>query len=173
MCWSGVGCAEDTWLNEGLSTFAEELGGRQIPDSVCTNNDCLTQFTFDDFENGSDYLSDVESHYLVGPSDRPPPIPLAEYGAAWLFVRWVADHFGQPSPSVPAPPRPWCRPARPGSANVASVTGVDFPTLVTQWQMANYLDIFPLYAVRSPAAVPELALPTSLRLTQRRVPPRP
>ena len=26
------GTSEDTWLNEGLSHFAEELGGRQIPD---------------------------------------------------------------------------------------------------------------------------------------------
>ena len=29
------GTAEDTWLNEGLSHFAEELGGELMPDAVC------------------------------------------------------------------------------------------------------------------------------------------
>jgi hypothetical protein len=137
------GSSEDIWLNEGLSTFAEELGGRQIPDSVCTNNDCLTQFTLSDLENGSDYLSDVESHYLVGPSDRPPPIPLAEYGSAWLFVRWVADHFGQPQPLGTSATQALVQTSQVGSANVTAVTGVPFATLVTQWQLANYLDNLP------------------------------
>ena len=29
------GDAEDTWLNEGLSHYAEELGGRVVPDDLC------------------------------------------------------------------------------------------------------------------------------------------
>ena len=29
------GDAEETWLNEGLSHFAEELGGREVPDDFC------------------------------------------------------------------------------------------------------------------------------------------
>jgi hypothetical protein len=144
------GSSEATWLNEGLSTFAEELGGRQIPDSVCTNNDCLTQFTLNDLENGSDYLSDVESHYLVGPRDRPPPIPLAEYGAAWLFVRWVADHFGQPLPLGTSATLGLVQTSNVGSDNVTAVTGVPFSTLVGQWQMANYLDNLPGFTPSDP-----------------------
>lgn len=144
------GSSEAIWLNEGLSTFAEELGGRQIPDSVCTNNDCLTQFTLSDLENGSDYLSDVESHYLVGPSDRPPPIPLAEYGSAWLFVRWVAEHFGQPPALGTDATRRLVQTSQIGSDNVTAATGVPFSTLVTQWQMANYLDNLPGFTPSDP-----------------------
>ena len=137
------GSSEETWLNEGLSTFAEELGGRQVPDSVCSLNDCLTQYVRSDIENGYDYLSDVESNYLVGPSDRPPPIPLAEYGSAWLFVRWVTDHFGQPPALGTDVTQRLVQTTLTGSANVAAVTNVPFSTLVPQWQMANYLDNLP------------------------------
>ena len=37
-----AGSAEDTWLNEGLSHFAEELGGRSVPDAECqpTSSSC-------------------------------------------------------------------------------------------------------------------------------------
>jgi hypothetical protein len=137
------GVSEETWLNEGLSTFAEELGGRQIPDSVCSANDCLSQFVGPDFENGYDYLSDVESHYLVGPSDRPPPIPLAEYGSAWLFVRWITDRFGTPPDLGSDITQRLVQTNLTGSANVESATSVPFSTLVPQWQMANYLDNLP------------------------------
>jgi hypothetical protein len=134
------GSSEATWLNEGLSTFAEELGGRQVPDSLCTNSDCLTQFTLSNLENGYDYLSDVEFNYLVGPADRSPPIPLAEYGSAWLFLRWLADHFGQPPALGTDITRRLVGTIETGSVNVTLATGVPFSTLVTQWQMANYLD---------------------------------
>lgn len=137
------GSSEETWLNEGLSTFAEELGGRQVPDPVCSLNDCLSQFVRSDFENGYDYLSDVESHYLVGPGDRPPPIPLAEYGSGWLFVRWVTDHFGQPLALGTDITQHLVQTNQTGSANVTAATNVPFSTMVTQWQMANYLDNLP------------------------------
>jgi hypothetical protein len=137
------GSSEATWLNEGLSTFAEELGGRQVPDPLCTNSDCFTQYTLSNLENGYRYLSDVESDYLVGPTGRDPPIPLAEYGSAWLFVRWVADHFGQPPVLGADITRRLVGTNQIGSDNVTSATGVPFSTLVTQWQMANYLDHLP------------------------------
>jgi hypothetical protein len=137
------GSSEETWLNEGLSTFAEELGGRLIPDAVCSNNDCLTQYASSDVENGYNYLSDVENNYLVGPSDRSPPIPLTEYGAAWLFVRWVTDHFGQPPALGTSVTQQLVGTSATGSDNVTAVTGAPFSTLVTQWQMANYLDNLP------------------------------
>ena len=45
------GNAEETWLNEGLSSFAEELGGRLVPDALCANTDCLTQFSLINLDN--------------------------------------------------------------------------------------------------------------------------
>jgi hypothetical protein len=144
------GGAEDVWLNEGLSTFAEELGGRQIPNSQCSNNDCFSEFVVSNLRNGYNYLRDVESNYLVGPEERDPPIPLTEYGATWLFVRWVVDHFAQtPVLGTDLTQRLVATNQR-GSSNVSSVTGVPFPTLVSEWQMANYLDDLPGFTPGSP-----------------------
>jgi hypothetical protein len=142
------GTSEDTWLNEGLSTFAEELGGRQIPDALCLNNDCVTQFTFGDIDNAYGYLSNLESNYLIGP-DRV-PIPLPEYGAAWLFVRWLADHFAQTPTLGTDLTQKLVNTDKLGTENVASATGADFSTAVTEWQMANYLDNLPGFSPGSP-----------------------
>jgi hypothetical protein len=135
------GRAEDTWLNEGLSSFAEELGGRTVPDANCRDHDCRTQFTLDDFDNGYAYLSDVEDNFLIG--SRIPPIPLAEYGAVWLFVRWLADHFAATQPLGTELTRKLVQTSQVGSANVAAATGEPFPSLVGEWQLANYLDNLP------------------------------
>jgi hypothetical protein len=132
---------EDTWLNEGLSMFAQELGGRQVPDSLCTNNSCRTQFILDDLDNAYSYLSDVEGNFLIGPNS--PPIPLTEYGAAWLFVRWLSDHFAQDTLLGTDLTQRLDNTTLFGSANVSSATGVPFSTLVAEWQMANYLDDLP------------------------------
>jgi hypothetical protein len=142
------GSAEDTWLNEGLSTFAEEIGGRTVPDSLCANNDCLSQFVFDDFDNAYSYLLDVERNFLIGPND--PPIPLTEYGAAWLFVRWLADHFGQTPGLGTDLTLKLDGTNRTGADNVRAATGVPFPTLITEWQLANYLDDLPGFTPGNP-----------------------
>jgi hypothetical protein len=143
------GVSEDTWLNEGLSTFAEELGGRQVPDPVCLNNDCATQFILGNLANAYSFLSDLESNYLVG-ADSVVPVPLTEYGAAWLFVRWLADHFSQTPTLGTDLTRSLVQTTNLGSDNVTAVTGEAFPTLVTQWQMANYLDNLPAFTPGNP-----------------------
>jgi hypothetical protein len=142
------GTAEETWLNEGLSTFAEELGGRTVPDSLCANSDCLSQFVFDDFDNAYSYLLDVELNFLIGPNN--PPIPLTEYGAAWLFVRWLADHFARTPDLGTDFTLKLDGTNRTGAANVSAATGVPFSTLVGEWQMANYLDDLPGFTPANP-----------------------
>jgi hypothetical protein len=142
------GTAEETWLNEGLSTFAEEIGGRTVPDSLCFNSDCLTQFVFDDFDNAYSYLLDVEQNFLIGPNK--PPIPLTEYGAAWLFVRWLADHFAQTTELGTELTRKLDGTSRTGADNVRAATGVQFPTLIAEWQLANYLDDLPGFIPANP-----------------------
>ena len=141
----GHGAAEDNWLDEGLSRLAEELGGREIPDSVCAPLTCMSQYPAGDLSNAFQYLNKatLEASPLIEPGDVDGT--LAENGANWLFVRWLADHFatdtilgtgltraldGADSPTGAA---------LTGSINAASTTGVDFPTLVSEWQMANYL----------------------------------
>jgi hypothetical protein len=133
------GTTEDTWLNEGLSHFAEELGGRQIPDNLCQPDfdSCESQFIGDDLNDAFSYLTDPEANFVIEPSSSGGT--LAERGANWLFVRWLADHFAATQPLAPELSRALVQTSLNGSANVAAVTGEDFSTLIAQWQMANYL----------------------------------
>ena len=140
------GFSEDTWLNEGLSHYAEELGGRQIPDAACTGGDCFTQFAGADAQNAYEYLTDVESHFLVEPI--PSSGTLEERGANWLFVRWLVDHFGADATGA-AFTRALVATSRLGTDNVAAVTGVPFSTLAPEWQLANFLDNLPGFAPAS------------------------
>jgi hypothetical protein len=135
------GDAEDTWLDEGLSGFAEELGGRLVPADRCIDNDCLTQFQRDNFVNAYNYLSQQESAYLIGP--RQPPLPLTEYGATWLFVRWLSDHFADEPTLGTDLTYALVQTRRTGAENVVSATGTPFDRLIGEWQLANYLEDHP------------------------------
>jgi hypothetical protein len=132
------GDAEDTWLDEGLSGFAEELGGRLVPDDRCIDNDCVTQFQRDNFVNAYNYLSQQSSAYLIGP--RRPPLPLTQYGATWLFVRWLSDHFADEPTLGPDLTRDLVQTTSTGADNVVSATGMPFDRLIGEWQLANYLE---------------------------------
>lgn len=132
------GCTEDIWLNEGLSHFAEELGGRQIDNSACTNASCLDQYVRGDLQNAYDYLTDPESNYLVEPETSTGT--LAERGANWLFVRWMVDQFAADSVLGTAFTRQLVGTADFGVANVENRTGTAFSILVPQWQIANFTE---------------------------------
>jgi hypothetical protein len=142
------GSTEETWLNEGLSMFAEELAGRQVPDAVCFQNDCLSQFAFFTLDNAYQYLTDPVHNYLVGP-DRI-PLPLEEYGSAWLFVRWLADHYASDATLGTDLTRDLDATTTRGASNVTRVTGKSFSSLVTNWQLANYLDDLPGFTPADP-----------------------
>jgi hypothetical protein len=136
------GDVEETWLNEGLSHYAEELAGRQVPDTFCPAfSQCEDQFLGDNLFNAYSYLNDPESSFLVSPSTSGGS--LSERGADWLFVRWLGDHFAATQPLAPELTRALVQTNRIGAANVEAVTGVDFPTLDAQWQMANYVTNLP------------------------------
>ena len=136
------GFSEDTWLNEGLSHYAEELAGRQIPDALCHNQDCFTQFASGDAGNAYRYLTDPEQHFLIEPGTSGGT--LGERGANWLFVRWIVDHFGADVTGA-AFTRSLVATSRLGAENVAGATGVPFSTLAPEWQLANYLDNLPSF----------------------------
>jgi hypothetical protein len=144
------GSSEDSWLDEGLSRFAEELGGREIPDSLCDPSSCLSQYPAGDLEDAFAYLhkDTVDAVPLIEPANAADGT-LSEDGANWLFVRWLADHFASDSILGTSLTRALDGADAPsgtgltGSINVSTVTGVDFPTLVSEWQMANYLTAVP------------------------------
>jgi hypothetical protein len=146
--------AEETWLNEGMSHYAEELGGRLIPDSanptLPPGGNTYTQFALSDFQNASDYLTLPEQTFLIEP--RTSNGDLKERGANWLFVRWLVEGFGTATPN-PAKPtftvratdmtRKLVQTPQIGATNVMNRTGRSFSDLVVLWQMANYLDDLP------------------------------
>jgi hypothetical protein len=136
------GDIEETWINEGLSHFAEELGGRQVPDELCPLvSQCEDQFVGDNLFNAYGYLNDPESSFLVAPATSGGT--LEERGASWLFVRWLGDHFAATQPLATELTRQLLETSLTGAANIEAVTGEDFPTLVAQWQMANYVTNLP------------------------------
>jgi hypothetical protein len=141
--------SEETWLNEGLSHFAEELGGRELSNSQCPlAPTCLDQFATNNLDNAWGYLSDPERFFLIPPDNAPQA--LEERGAAWLFVRWLADQFAGDSILGTSLTRALDG-AGPGGitllgeANVTAATGTPFSTLIPQWQMANALEGVPSF----------------------------
>jgi hypothetical protein len=142
------GTAEDTWLNEGLSHFAEELGGRLVPDSECPNSSsCASEFLQGDLTNAFEYLASPENFFLIEPGSSTGL--LEERGANWLFVRWLSDHFASDTILGTNFTQQLVATSQLGSANVAARSGVDFSTLVGQWQLANYLDDLPGFTATS------------------------
>jgi hypothetical protein len=138
------GSSEDTWLNEGLSHFAEELGGRQIPATECpVSGSCVQDFIQGDLENGFEYLAAPEDYYLIEPGSSSGE--LAERGANWLFVRWLVDHFASDTLLGTDLTRRLVATRLIGSANVETQTNTGFDVLVPEWQMTNYLDDLPAY----------------------------
>jgi len=142
------GQSEVTWLNEGLSHFAEELGGTLIPNTECVGfTSCRSQYTSGDLFNAYDYLSDTEAHYLIYPSASTGT--LEERGAAWLFVRCLADQFGTDANGSNVT-RALVGTQLLGASNVTAVTGQPFETLVAEWMLAVYLDDLPGFTPLSP-----------------------
>ncbi len=135
---------QDVWMNEGLSHFAEELGWRTVPASECTTavgGDCFSEFAGGDVGNAYAYLNDTESNYLVAPESGDGTLP--ERGAAWLFIRWIADHFSADSVLGTQFTRAMEQTTGVGAKRVSEITGVDFPTLVGEWQLANWTGDLP------------------------------
>jgi hypothetical protein len=136
------GRSEDTWLNEGLSHFAEELGGRKVPDTECPTGSCFNEFLVPgDLNNAFTYLASPEDFFLIEPGNSTGK--LEERGANWLFVRWLTDHFASDTILGTDFTRKLLATDQTGGANVAAQTGEDFSKLVGQWQLANYLDDLP------------------------------
>ena len=138
------GDQEDTWLNEGMSHIAEELGslyyenkfppptGRTDPAQLFP--DSSQGFITGDLNNSYSYLENPKSTSvtLFASSGS-----LEERGAAWLFLRWLADQkgatiFGKLEKT-----------AMTGIANVEAQSGEQFPSLFADFSMAIYSDSLP------------------------------
>ncbi len=136
------GSDEVVWLNEALSHFAEELGGRLVPDARCPNSaSCYSQFLTGNVTDAYLYLEDPEATHLVAPTTDGPS--LAGRGAGWLFLRWLADHYSADTLKGTQLTRALLGSATVGSASISNATGQPFATLVGEWEMANWTDNLP------------------------------
>ena len=137
------GFTEATWLNEGLSHIAEELGsrhyenkfpppsGRSSPTQLFP--DSSQGFIVGDLFNSYDYLFDTADSSVTVTTGQ----SLAERGAAWLFLRWLADQkdstiFGR-----------LVQTSDTGVANVEAASGETFPALFGDFSLAVYTDSLP------------------------------
>ncbi len=136
---------EDLWLNEGLSHYAEENGGRTfLPDTAT-----FCRYAFGDLYNASQYFTAPQNYVLV---DSAGIGGLANRGAYWLFVRYLVDQIGATLGSKDSVTRRLDRTALIGPANVSNAAGgTAFPTILARWALANYVSDLPGFA-----APPEL-----------------
>ena len=140
---------EDLWLNEGLSHYAEENGGRTfLPDTAT-----FCRYAFGDLYNSAQYFTAPQNYFLV---DTAGIGGLANRGAYWLFVRYLVDQVGATLGSADSVTRRLDGTALIGAANVSNAaSGTAFPTILTQWALANYVSDLPGFT-----APPELQYTT-------------
>jgi len=124
-----AGGSEEGWLDEGLSTYAEELAADKyliMGDVPRYNGMLLSGDLFDAYQ----YLYDPGSSYLMIPQDDG---TIPEIGASWLFVRYMMDQYG---PGLAAK---LVQTTLIGSANITAQTGVDYHTVLSNWALANWV----------------------------------
>jgi hypothetical protein len=128
-----------TWLDEGMSHFAEELGGRSF---LPGNDTMFSNFALGNVRNAYQYLDSSSFHYLAFSTGIG---SLAERGAAWLMVRYFADQFAADTSftSVAALTRSLEQSTQQGGAALAAVSGTPFATIDERWILANYVSDLP------------------------------
>jgi hypothetical protein len=139
---------EDTWLNEGLSHFAEEIVGRA--EHSFSDDKELTIADVADQANGLKDFNAFFGQNLVrfrnwlrapgelGATSEHADTSLAVRGAAWALLRWSADQYG--NNDLPAFTRALVAGPETGVANLTKRAGVPFDSLMAGWMVANFVD---------------------------------
>jgi len=139
------GNAEILWLNESLSHYAEELGGRSfLPADTAT----FCNYVVGDLQNSGKYLQSPQSHFLV---DTTGIGDLENRGAYWLFLRYLIDQYSADTSVTQrsAFTRKLDMTGLTGPQNVATQTGQSFPLLLERWALANWVSDLPSFAAPS------------------------
>ena len=138
---------EETWLNEGLSHFAEEIVGRAehgFSDSKeLTITDVADQPDLKDFnaffgQNLVRFRNWLRAPGKLGATSEHADTSLAVRGAAWALLRWSADHYA--NGNLPAFTRDLVAGPQTGVANLTARAGVPFDSLMAGWMVANFAD---------------------------------
>lgn len=152
--------SEVTWLNEGLSHIAEELGGKyyeaRYPAPLGRTNvsqlfpDSALSFVVPQFRNAYAYLQKSTTQSVTTFEGLG---TLEERGAAWLFLRWLGDQKGE------GIYRQLVQTNQTGTDNVATKASESFPALFGDFGIATYAD--------SITGVPRSSVPARYRFTSR------
>lgn len=132
---------EDLWLNEGLSHIAEETAsrlfearfpppsGRSVEGQLFP--DSAQAYITPQLQNAYVYLNSTANNSVTTFEETG---SMEERGAAWLFLRWLADHKGETifSRLVQTP--------RHGIANVEAVANESFGALFGDFSIALWAD---------------------------------
>jgi hypothetical protein len=138
------GREEEIWLNEGMSHIAEELAsklyerrypepsGRSIPGQLFP--DSSQNFIVFNLINAylflrQPYFTSV-THFIEAGT-------IEERGASWLFLRWLADQYGEDIL------RRLVQTSLRGKANIADKTGEPFSQVSGRFMIAVYTDSLP------------------------------
>lgn len=150
------GLPRASWLDEGLSIAAEEMGSlyyeRQCPLPACRTNpaqlfpDSSQGFVQSSLFDSYQYALLPDTASITLESDADPGFSWR--GGAWLLVRWLGDQMGgsgfykqlERGPSD-------------GVADIEQATGQSFPALFANFGLALYTDSLPgLPRATAPAA---------------------
>ncbi|HEX9610766.1 MAG TPA: hypothetical protein VF978_02675 [Gemmatimonadales bacterium] len=134
---------EQLWLNEGLSHYAEELGGRSF--LAEGDNQTFTDYVIGDLFNAYHFLEAPGDHFLL---PRTGIGTLEERGAQWLYVRYLVDQYATDNtrPAWDVFTRRLVQTADTGASNVQAVTGASFATTVGRWALTNWVSDLPGFA---------------------------
>jgi len=131
---------EEAWLNEGLSHIAEEVVARHYDHKYPIRpagqlfSDTSNIFIGNDLSNSYDFLQATGTTSLTLFESTG---TLEERGAAWLFLRWLAD---QKDSTIF---RRLVQTNLTSVANVENVAGETFPVLFGDWALALWTDSIP------------------------------
>lgn len=120
---------ETLWLSEGLAHMSEELAGDVV--DAAGDQDLADDLYGSNFGRAASYLAAPDSFSLTSTSGQG---SLGERGGWWLFLRWVADQYGDfifrdMTQAVPN-----------GVANVEAQTGESFFQLFADFTVAIWAD---------------------------------
>jgi hypothetical protein len=138
---------EELWLSEGLAHMAEELGGDEADaagDITAADNLYATNFG-----RAFQFLEDPSASSLTVVDGNG---TLGERGAAWLFLRWLADQYGD------FVFRDIVAAVENGVDNIETQTGEDFFRLFADWAVAMWADDLDIAGLADRYQVPKWQL---------------
>ena len=120
---------ETLWLSEGMAHMAEELGGDAAYDAG--DIDLANDLYLSNFGRLLAYLEEPSGYSLTVTEGSG---TLEERGAAWVFLRWIAEQYGD------FIFRDLTQKPQNGVANVVAQTGESFFRLFADWAVALWAE---------------------------------